>query len=181
MASACTALTGIAKDCLNNLGGIQQLLINDIEDIVSVTIVSGEVTSIGLDALTPIYFQEFQVTRDSSTLAHTMEVDVTAGSTLYTQTLTASFKKQDIDKRLALLSMAEGQRDLVALVQDNNGQWWLGGYAEDFVQGLQLTGGESTLGTAKADMNGYVVELSNQFPTRPIPVDSAVIATILTP
>ena len=181
MASLCDALTSISKDCLNSIGGVDEVLLNDLADIASVTITSGEVTAIALDGGSPVYFQAYQMTRDSSVLSHTAEVDTTAGSTLYAQTLTLQFKRQELAKRNSVMLMAAGQRDLVALVKDNNGQWWLAGYSPDLTQGLQLTGGESSTGTAKSDMNGYVVELSNQLPERPYPVDSSIIAALLAP
>lgn len=181
MASLCSALTEITKDCLNNMGGIQQVLINDKADIDSVTLTNDEVTAIGLDAISPVYFKKYEFTRDSSFFTETPEIDTTAGTTLYAQSLSMSFKRRDLDKRNSIQLLAAGQRDLIAAVQDNNRQWWLMGYALDFDQGLQLTGAEGGSGTAKADMNGYVLELSNQFPTMMHPIDDAVIATILAP
>jgi hypothetical protein len=177
MSSLCDNLNGIEKDCLVNIGGTQNIYIADRDDLDSVTVSAGTVTAITMAS--GASFHEFAFTRDSSSFTETPEVDVTNGSTLFAQNVTLTVKRRDVSKRNAIMLLAAGQRDLAVIIKDNNGNYELAGYNSNFSQGLQLTGGEGGSGTAKTDLNGYTIELTNSMPEMAFAVDDSIIAGLL--
>ena len=175
--SLCDSLVGIDKDCLNSIGGIQEVYIADRDAIDSVTESGGTITAITM--ATGETFHSFAFTRDTSNFAETPEVDVANGSTLFNQVVTLMVKRREVAKRNAIMLLAAGQRDLAVIIKDNNGRYELAGYANDFSQGLQLTGGEGGTGSAKSEMNGYTIELTNQMPEMAFEVDPTIIPGLL--
>ena len=59
------------------------------------------------------------------------------------------------NKQVEVVAMA--QADLYAIVEDNNGLYWLLGLDNP----LELSAGDGTTGTARTDRNGYSVTLQD--------------------
>lgn len=142
---------GIAKNCDNNMGGLNQLLLTDFDNVVSYTQSGGTVSAITMASAS--YFYEFNFNRNSATFTEDLVKSVEAGSALFEQTITVTIPKRDVAKRntLALLT----QRDLAVIFRDSNGLYWYAGQ----VEGMYLSESTSTSGTAKADGSNYVLTL----------------------
>ena len=173
---ACDTLIGIAKDCLNSFGGIDTVLIADREGLDTITVTSGEITALALE--TPATWQKFHFARNSGNFTEAMTTDVTTGSNTYTQTITFNLARREVNKRNALMLLGAGQRDLMFLVKDNNGNWWLFGYNEDLERGLQMTGLDGGSGSAGTELNGYTPTFSGELKEMAYAVDSSIIPTL---
>lgn len=176
----CDALLEIEAGCDNSFGGLDQneILVADRKDITSVTEVAGEVTAISMSPTTK--FVKLATTRDAASFTDNAEVDVTTGTTVYNQGLTIQMKRREVATRNGLLLLAAGQRDLVFIVRDNNNIHHLLGYSPNQSRGLQFTGDEGGSGTAPTDLSGFAPTFSAMMDTRPIPVDSSIVAALLT-
>lgn len=170
----CDNLIGIGKDCLNSFGGLDLVYIIDRDALTGVTVSAGTVTAIAVAGGEE--FHPFSFTRDSSNFEETLEVDITAGTTVFNQSVALMFKRREVSKRNSLMLLAAGQRDLSMLIRDNNGEWHLYGYNENLERGLQLTGIEGGSGTAPTDMNGYNPTFTGSFKEMAYHVDPSIIA-----
>ena len=92
-----TNITGILKGCENNAGGLRRILIAAEEDVLTTTIVEGEVTDITMDASK--LFQGFEFNKNSASYVEEAGIDLTAGSTFFTTTLTLNIARRDVAKR----------------------------------------------------------------------------------
>lgn len=137
----CTALTGIAKSCSNNLGGITDVWIYDAED-TTITKASGTVSAIVLAS--PATGQKFVFNRNTGNFTEELANDLVNGSNFYTQTITLMFHRRETSKSQAIKILAEGQRDLTVIIKDANGIYWVCELA-------QLSASGEGSGTAKAD------------------------------
>ena len=80
-------------------------------------------------------------------------VNAENGTTYVETDLLMVFNRMDTTKRLEIVALAQGE--LVAIVEDNNGNMWYLGHDEP----LTLNAGDGLTGTARADRNGYSVTL----------------------
>ena len=159
-------LTGIAKDCGPNIGGISQLLLINRDDVQvpAVDPVSGKIKSIVL--IEGATFKSFALPKGVASLQSTLNVDQANGTNFVTNTLNLGFNRMDTQKRVAVSALAVNE--LAGLVRDNNGKWWYLGIDE----GLMASGGDSGTGAAKTDANRYGLVLSNEEATYPPEVDT---------
>lgn len=159
-----TLTSGICRGCKDNAGGIKKVYIAD-EALVDWTKfdqapapttdtdpVEGTITN--LELVTGASWYVFQVNKYSSSWTETINVADT-GNVSYQQVVSLVFSKNSQDKRNVISEIAKG--DLVMIIEDNNGKKWLIG-SED--NGVALSGGTSTSGTAMGDMNGWSPEFT---------------------
>lgn len=181
MALDCTALDQIVADCENSFGGLDIIGLTDRERIDEVTLdpVTEEVTAVTFVDPLVDYFKKMVNTRDVATFSDNGTADITVGSTMWEHELVMQFKRRDIAKRNAIKLMAAGQRDLVALFRDGNGQWFLAGFHPEQDRGLQLASTEQGTGAAPADKNGYTVTLTQQMREQAYAVDSSIAMALL--
>ena len=165
--ATCTTLTGIAKSCSNNLGGITDVWIYDSED-VTITSASGTVSAIVLEALAT--GEKFVFNRNTGNFTEEFASDLVNGSSFYTQTINLMFHKREASKSQALNILAEGQRDLCVILKDANGLYWVCNLA-------QLTTIGEGSGTAKADGSKYSAVLVAESEE---PLNDVLIATLQT-
>lgn len=171
MAAICTALSGIAKGCDNNIGGIVTLYLADKEDVASITDDgAGSVTAITMDGA--VTFTEFTFRRNTSSFTEEANIDLVNGSTYYTSTINLMLHKREAAKSNSIQLIAEGQRDLVAIVEDANGLFWV------FDQ-MQLTAVGEGSGQAKADGSKYSLTLVGENAQLAWETTSAVVATVI--
>jgi hypothetical protein len=127
----CSPLVGIPKDCGdNNLGAIKRALIGSFEDVANLTVTAtaapdtdGEVTAVTRTVGTK--FEDFPLPKDTSMFSQEWTGDLVADTHSYTQTCELGFRRIDLRKRNAISLLAAGRRDLIAVVQDNNEDWWM--------------------------------------------------------
>jgi hypothetical protein len=153
---SCTTLTSITKGCDNNIGGIREIYLWDMEDVVTLTannstwtVTSLVVGGTGGSAST---IASYDFIRNTSNYTEDGTIDLVNGSSFVTQTINLIFSRREADKSKSIKILGEGQRYLGALVKDSNSNYWV-------FQDLQISAYGEGSGTAKADGSKYSVTL----------------------
>jgi hypothetical protein len=155
MALTCTALNGIAKGCDANVGGITSIWLYDSEGVTSITDTSGVISAMVLDTAGGGVGQAFVIKRNTSSFTEEAAIDLVNGSTFITQTINLMFHRREATKSYAIQLLAEGQRDLTAIVLDANGIYWV-------FDEVQLSAVGEGSGQAKADGSKYSLSLTGE-------------------
>lgn len=180
--SVCNSLVGLPKDCGdNNLGAIKRALVASYEDVTAMTVTSasnpdtdGNVTAITMASTTT--FQEFIFPKDTSMFTQEWTGDMVADTHSYTQTVEMGFRRIDLRKRNAIMLLAEGRRDLIVIVQDNNDDYWMLGAD----QGMRLSANSMTTNNTRAAGQAMPVTLTSENERHMMyKVDSTIIAGLL--
>ena len=108
--------------------------------VKSVTLVDGE------------KFKAFGFKQQTATFTQTLQYSENAS--FWQQDISLVFAKQDSAKRLSIMSIA--QAELTAIVEDNNGKYWLCAINYPMV----MNSGDVTSGTVYTDNNSYSITLS---------------------
>ena len=164
---ACTqTLTGITRDCLGNNGGIRKVWLANYDNVASLTVASGAITAISMSNSEKFKLYEFA--RNTSSLTSNYAVNAENGTSYVESDLLMVFNRMDTSKRLEIVALAQG--NLVAIVEDNNGnKWYLG---KDFP--VTINAGDGQTGTARADRNGYSITLRDESAELPFPFTGTV-------
>ena len=171
MAAICTAITGIAKGCDNNIGGIVSIYLADKEDVTSVTDDgAGNVTAITMDGVA--VFVAYNFRRNTGNFTEEASIDLVNGSTYYTQTINLMLHRREATKSQEIQLLAEGQRDLYAIVEDANGLFWV-------FENMQLSAVGEGSRTAKADGSKYSLTFTGENAQLALETTSAVLATVI--
>ena len=159
-------LTGIAKDCAPNMGGIKLLLLCLFSSIASVTIdeTTGKITAITFEDDAP-KFEKFALPKGVASLGSSLQVNTENGVNYVQNLLTLAFNRMDTAKRVAISALSVSE--CVAIVQDNNGKYWYVGKDEP----LTANGGDSGTGAAKTDRNGYGLNMQSEEQSYPYEVN----------
>ena len=168
-----TNLIGIPKGCDSNTGGIQKIYIIGKESVLSTTEVAGETTVIGLD--TGVFFEEYTFNKGSASYTEDLASDLASGSQFYTVQLTMNIPRREVSKRQSIQLLASGQRELVIIILDGNGLYWLMGKNE----GSILTASGEGSGAAKADGSKYSLTFLAEDSEMMTEVDDTIVAALL--
>ena len=151
---ACSqTLAGIARDCAANMGGIKRVLLANRADVASITLTSGKVSAITMESSKKFY--EYNFKPGTSSMTSNWQVNRENGVKYVQTDLVMVFNRMETTKRVEVEAMA--QADLYAIVEDNNGLYWLLGLDNP----LELSAGDGPTGTARTDRNGYSVTLQD--------------------
>jgi hypothetical protein len=157
--ATCSTLTTILKSCDNNIGGIKQVWLWDMEDKDTVLSVEDPSTwswtEYALDA--PALPIAYEFIRNSSNFVEEGAIDINVGSSFTRATLTLVFTRREAAKSKSIKLLGDGQRYLGALVLDSNGIYWI-------FEELQLSAVGDGSGTAKADGSKYTLTLLSEVP-----------------
>jgi hypothetical protein len=163
-------LGGIPKDCRGSKGGLKLAYLFRLYEIASKTVVDGVVTALSLES--GAVLAEYNFRKNSSSFTETITAADVEGTTIYTPEITLQFTKLETSKRNEILLLS--QNDLVAIVLDRNGTYWMLGYNN----GLIL-GGDAQTGTAMGDFNGYNITLTGEEELPMLEVQASVIEGLL--
>lgn len=157
---SCLLTSGIAKGCRDNSGGLKRILLANKETIASVTPAQGDLNDQGIitaitnsSGATAQSFYEFIPNKMSSNWVENIQANSQNGTIGYEQVVTLMFAKNEASKRNQIKLM--GQAELVAIVEDYNNKYFYLGE----INGLEVSGGNSSSGTALTDMNGWTITL----------------------
>jgi hypothetical protein len=167
---ACNTLTSILKSCSNNLGSIYNVYINDTENVTAKTVNLSAHTVTAITA-SPDY-TSFEFKRNVGNFVVSPKIDLNNGSTYFEVTLTLSFTRREAAKSRALQILGEGQRYLDIIVLDGNNLYWN-------LPLMQLSAGDESTGSVKADGSKYEVTFVGQIDNRPYEIDSSIIAGLI--
>lgn len=183
--ASCNELVGVPKDCGdNNLGSFKRVLLGDFEDVTAITVTDtgsapdtdGTVTAITMASTTQ--FQEFSVNKDTSMFTQDLVVDLVADTHSWSQSVEIGLRRIDLRKRNAIMLIAEGRRNLIGIVQDNNDDWWMLGSD----QGLRLSANSSTTNNTRSAGQAMNITLTSENERHMLyKVDESIIAALLLP
>jgi hypothetical protein len=144
-------VNGRALACKDALGGIREVYIG--RWIGTGTWVQPSNGAIS-DAAEAIQLFQFAVQAGSSSFTQTVTASTENGSVFYTQVLSLSFNKMAATDVSEIAELNKGR--LMIVVRDKNDQYWVMGH----VSGCEVTGGTFVSGQAAGDLNGATMEIT---------------------
>tara|TARA_R100001443_G_scaffold15663_2_gene25461 strand:+ start:372 stop:887 length:516 start_codon:yes stop_codon:yes gene_type:complete len=165
---SCVLAAGMARDCSDSLGGIEEVLISERDNVTAFTQASHEISAITQAGATNFY--RYNLKKESGSITSTATVDQTGGTSYYDNVLAFTINKMTAAKtnEIKMLMLAR----LAVIVKDNNGKYWAVGF-DHFAEGSSLV---AQTGQAYGDPNQYQIEITDkcQFPC--YEVQSSVVA-----
>lgn len=172
--SCSRTLTGIAGSaCDVNLSGVKALYLTNYDELTSFTLdaSSNAVTAMTMD--TGKKFHKYVAAKDTASMTSTLTRDDTAGTSYVTTEITGQFNKMNEDKRYEMTELQLA--DLVGLVLDKNGNYWLMGS----VDAATMTAMTAQTGAGRDDGNFYNITITDVTGALPYFVDSSVAASVI--
>lgn len=166
-------LAGIELSC-KGTGGIKSIMIADKSVITDITLNASTNTISAITKATGGKFYQYALRRQTGSFECTINADDASATVYYETTLEVSFTMMSTAKRVELQALAIG--NLVIIVLDNNGVYWLMGYDNP----ASLTGGGASTGSGFGDANQYSATITDIGKFLPIEVDDSIIAGLLT-
>ena len=169
--SCVQTLSGLAKDCAANMGGIVEVLIANFDDVTAVTITTGIVSAITMASSAK--FKKYNFAKNTGSLTSTYNIDQASGVKYVSSDLLLQFNRMETTKRVEITALSLG--DLAVIVKDANGKYWYLGKDEP----VNASAGDGQTGTARGDANRYTITLQDNSLEMPYEVDSAIIASLV--
>jgi len=176
---SCTITSGIARGCRDNAGGVYQFYISNYPAGVTglsdfATLDTDEIITAFDDTSHPdISFFEYIPNKNSSNVVENVQTSLENGTVGFEQVVTMVFGKMEAAKRNQIKLMAAG--NLLIIVKDKNGKYWLYGGNDACV----LSGGNTGTGTGLTDLNGYNLTFTAMENSPAYEVDEAALTAVL--
>ena len=174
---SCYISSGVALGCSDGIGGIKTIYVlgatgSTVPNVssVSITGTTGPITGI---TGAGTWFQ-FDLKRNTSSLAQNVTKSFENGTIYFEQVLTAVLYKYDQDKRNQLKLLSQNDQIQIIAVDQNDVQYYLGQ-----TNGMFLSGGSAATGVALGDRNGFELIFTGQEP-QPANTISGVLSSIFT-
>ena len=152
-------LAGLVNDCAANMGGISEVYLANKADVATITLTANKVT--GITMVSSAKFKKYYFRPNTSSMSSNYQVNVENGVAYVQTDLLMVFNRMETTKRVEVVAMAQGE--LIAIVKDANGNYWLLGEENPLI----LSAGDGLTGTARTDRNGYSVTLQDNFKELP--------------
>jgi hypothetical protein len=152
--TSCALTTGFDLDCRDAVGGVKSVRLASLEDYTAMGAIGASTGTITGWTTSALEFFKYDQLKETSSLTETINGSSQNGSVFFTPEVVVVLSKLDVEKRNQIKLLA--QQRLVAIVEGNDGSYWVAGYAN----GLELNAGTSATGTAFADLSGYSLTLS---------------------
>lgn len=165
-------LSGLVRDCAPSMGGVKRVLFANADDVTAVTVSNDKVSAITM--ATSAKFKEYALPKGTANFVTTLNKDEANGTMYYATTLALVFNRMMTNKRVEISALA--QNDLVAIVEDMNGLYWLMGKDEPLTS---TSGDVAQSGTARADRNGYAISFIDNSKEMPYEVDADIIDALV--
>ena len=176
----CSVLSGaLAKACELNAGGVNKIFVTDFANVTGYTEGAASAPQVGswLSAITTsVDFFEIATNKNVCNFQETVNIDLANGSTFFNQIVTLELSRRETTKRTFIDKLIDGQKQLLIIILDSNGNYWLSGRSE----GSYVTAIDGQTGVAKADRNGYTVTFTAMEPDQAWQVDPAIIGALVT-
>lgn len=171
MSCSSQTLSGLAKDCSSNMGGIVEVYIANYSDVSTVTVSDDQITAITMASSAT--FKKYEFPRETGSLTSTYTIDNAAGVKYVLSELVLQFNRMETTKRVEINALA--LNDLAVIVKDSNGVYHYLGYESP----VNLSAGDGATGTARGDANRYTVTLQDASSQMPYEVDSSIVSGLL--
>jgi hypothetical protein len=169
--SCIQTLSGLAKDCAANMGGIVEVMIANFADVTGVTITDGVVSAVTMAA--DAKFKKYSFAKNTGSLTSTYNIDAASGVKYVTSDLLLQFNRMETSKRVEITALSLG--DLSVIVKDANGKFWYLGKDEP----VNASAGDGQTGTARGDANRYTITLQDNSLEMPYEVDSSIVDALV--
>lgn len=169
--SCIQTLSGLAKDCASNMGGIVEVLIANFDDVSEVTITTDKVSAITMASSAK--FKKYNFAKNTGSLTSTYNIDQASGVKYVTSDLLLQFNRMETTKRVEITALSLG--DLAVIVKDANGKYWYLGKDEP----VNASAGDGQTGTARGDANRYTITLQDESLEMPYEVDETIISSLV--
>lgn len=155
------------------MGGIAEVLIAPwvASEVKQIALEDGIVQSASLP--TGGAFKRFLFPKNTGSMTSTYNINNDTGVNYVSTELSLFFNRMETAKRVEMTALA--QSDLLVIVKDNNGKYWLLGKDEP----VRVSAGGGETGAARADRNGYPLTLVDNSQTLPYEVDEEGIENLL--
>lgn len=153
------------------MGGIVEALIANKDSVTGISLTSDMVSEITMASSEK--FKRYAFPRNTGSLTSNYTIDPATGVRYVVSDLVLMFNRMETAKRIEISALA--QNDLVVIVKDANGKYWLLGKDEP----VNATAGDGITGTARADRNGYSITLQDNSLEMPYEVDPSIIAALI--
>ena len=160
-------LSGLAKDCSANMGGIVEAMIANFDDVTAKTVTSGKISAITMAS--GAKFKKYDFAKNTGSLTSNYTFDQAAGVKFVTSDLLLQFNRMETTKRVEISALALA--DLVIIVKDANGKYWFLGFDEP----VTASAGDGQTGTARSDSNRYTLTLQDNSLEMPYEVDATIV------
>ena len=164
-------LSGLARDCSSNMGGILEVLIANADDVTGVTLSEGIISTVSM--ATSAKFKRYTFAKNTGSLTSTYTLDPASGVKYVTPELLLQFNRMETQKRVEITALALG--DLVCIVKDANGKYWYLGKDEP----VNASASDGQTGTARADANRYTITLQDESLEMPYEVDASIVDALV--
>ena len=164
-------LSGLVRDCSPSMGGIVEALIANKESVTGISASSDMISEITMASSAK--FKRYAFPRNTGSLTSNYTIDQTTGVRYVASDLVLIFNRMETAKRVEISALA--QNDLVIIVKDANGKYWLLGKDEP----VNAPAGDGLTGTARADRNGYSITLQDNSLEMPYEVDPSIIDALI--
>lgn len=169
---ACALTQGRAIDCRTGMGGIEQVLISEFNNVSAYTEAAGIITALTQVSLTNFFIYELE--KENGSLVETHTGSLENGTNFYESVLEFNTKNLSASESQEMNLL--DQNRLFIIVKDNNGVYWSMGAAK----GADKLSGTSVTGAAFGDMNGQTYSFTAKEATRMFEVDSTTISGLTT-
>lgn len=168
MAYCSQTLSGITRDCANNVGGIRVAYIANYADGIF-TESAGTISAIS----TAVTWYEYNFRKETGNFTSTLNVDAVNGVNYVSSEINLVFAKMETTKRLEMKALSLG--DLVVVIKDSNDKYWAFGVEEP----VTASAGTGETGTARGDGNRYTITLSDIQSSYPMELTSEAVTALL--
>lgn len=148
------------------MGGIAEILAANKDEVGAITLADDKVSAI---ATGTGKFKRYLFPRNTGSMTSTYNISPENGTSYVSTDVVVVFNRMETAKRVEITALA--QNDLVLIVKDCNGKYWLLGKDEP----VRATAGDGQTGTARADRNGYSITLQDNSMQMPYEVDEKVV------
>lgn len=154
---SCTFTQNIGLECKDGIGGIKSVWIGDWSTNYGEFTISNGAATYNFNDLSGI---TIECPPQTGSFEETINFNRDNGTVFYTQTINVMLHKLSLTKRNELSAIAQAR--VIAIVQDNNNNFWVCGYDLP----LDLSTSTASTGKALGDMNGYTLALVGESPNR---------------
>ena len=163
-------LSGLARDCAPSMGGIVDILAANRDELGAIVMGEDKVSSIE-DGEGK--FKRYSFARNTGSMSSNYQINHENGTRYVATDVVVVFNRMETAKRVEMSALA--QNDLVLIVHDANGKYWLLGKDEP----VKATAGDGLTGTARADRNGYSMTFQDNSRELPYEVDESIIEELI--
>jgi len=155
---SCYISSGAALGCSDGIGGIKKIYIVGGANgaVTGYTYdADGAITGATSQSGTTLY--GFELKRNTSSLAQNVQKNFENGTIFFEQVLTAVLFRYDQTKRNQIKILSQNDQIQIVAIDQNNTYYYLGQ-----VNGMYLSGGDASTGTAYGDRNGFTLTFTGQ-------------------